>query len=151
MKLWNTLQENIHIFKKLYMDLCNLQLHNRFYEITKASLALGVRDYTGTIWPNNLYYSTIFSQSRLNGNQFKPEPAAGIFHSCSSLCIAKLCLENLSLEILWFYQKSLRFSNTFCLRVTTSSCVVGCSTGAISTFGTARRRFSAKMASIYPI
>ena len=106
-----------------YMDLCNLQLHNRFYEITKASLALGVRDYTGTIWPNNLYYSTIFSQSRLNGNQFKPEPAAGIFHSCSSLCIAKLCLENLSLEILWFYQQSLRFSNTFCLRVTTSSCV----------------------------
>ena len=95
------------------MDLCNLQLHNIFYEITKASLALGVRDYTGTIWPNNLYYYTLISQSRLNGNQFKPEPAARIFHSCSSLCIAKLCLENLSLEILWFYQQSLRFQIRF--------------------------------------
>ena len=79
-------------------NLCR-RTDNRFYEITKASLALGVRDYTGTIWPNNLYYSTISSQSRLNGKQFKPEPAGGIFHSCSSLCIAKLCLENLSLEI----------------------------------------------------
>ena len=106
------------------MNLCNLPdaynfiLNNQ--SKSSLNLPLGVWDYTWTIWPNKLYYSALASQSRLNWNQFKPKPVAWHFHSCSSLCIAKLCLI-VSRNTLFFTNR--RYVFKYVLKVRTSICV----------------------------